>query len=82
MKKRRIVQALALCLCLLFTLTACTLPFDLPFGNNDDGNSNGSGGPSTFTEAATIEDDRRIIPSSVMEYNRPDLEALKARLVN
>ena len=71
MKRTHLARVLALSLCLVFLLSACSwqrwfdLPFDLPFGGG---------------AAESEEKQRRTVSYSDMEYERPDVDAMVARL--
>lgn len=79
MKKFTKLRVLALALCLALMLSACAkapfdfdfdLPFDLPFFGTTEG-----GG-----QAEEEKRERRTIPYSQMEYQRPDMEAIQAEI--
>lgn len=70
----RLLRPLALCLCLCLALSACAFPFDWPFDFPF-----GFFGEKGKAEAEPPPE-RRTIPYADMAYERPDVEAVLARL--
>ncbi|MDL2324238.1 hypothetical protein LJC61_03680 [Ruminococcaceae bacterium OttesenSCG-928-A16] len=68
MKKHALLSTIALTLCTVFLLTGCGILPSFIAGNKPN---------SPTTEQ---DDDRRVIPYASMEYVRPDVDAIKARL--
>ena len=78
MKKKNVVRLLALALCLVFTLSACgkpplefDFPFDLPFFGSKDAE-----------KPEKEKRERRTVDYAAMNYERPDMDALKAEMLD